>query len=221
MSTSVKIYCSTCGNNTTISLRRYNRSKKRCYKNSYCSKLCQNKGQETKKEVTCLNCKSLFLKWVNQIKRLSNHFCSSSCSATYNNKHKKYGIRRSKLEVWLENQLTNLYLDLKFCFNQKDTINSELDIYIPSLKLAFELNGIFHYEPIYGQEKLDKIQNNDHCKFQACSEAGISLCIIDTSQQKYFKPATSQKYLDIIIGIIDDIGEQEGSRTLNPKGTSF
>jgi len=72
------------------------------------------------------------------------------------------------------------------------------------LKLAFELNGIFHYEPIYGPKKLSSIQNNDHRKFQACAEAGISLCIIDTSGQTYFKESTSQKYLDIIISIVRD-----------------
>ena len=89
-------------------------------------------------------------------------------------------------------------------FNGKDTINSELDIYIPSLKLAFELNGIFHYEPIYGKDKLQSIKNNDTRKFQACIEKGISLCIVDSSQQKRFSPKSSQKYLDIIVNIIED-----------------
>jgi len=49
-----------------------------------------------------------------------------------------------------------LYPDLVIHFNKKDAINSELDIYIPSLKLAFELNGIFHYEPIFGKENFLK-----------------------------------------------------------------
>ena len=88
-------------------------------------------------------------------------------------------------------------------FNRKDAIGSELDIYIPSLKLAFELNGIFHYEPIYGDKKLNETQANDGNKFQACQAAGISLCVIDTSGQKYFKPASSQRFLDIITQIIE------------------
>ena len=79
------------------------------------------------------------------------------------------------------------YPNLEIHYNRKDAINSELDIYIPELELAFELNGIFHYEPIYGAEKLQQIQNNDDRKFQACLEKGISLCIIDTSSLKYFK----------------------------------
>ena len=70
--------------------------------------------------------------------------------------------------------------------------------------MAFELNGIFHYEPIYGNDKLTKIQENDVSKSKACHEHKIDLCIIDTSQQKYVKPSTSQKYLIIIINIINE-----------------
>ncbi|MFA5207300.1 MAG: hypothetical protein WC428_01435 [Candidatus Paceibacterota bacterium] len=168
----------------------------------YCSKTCKSIGRTTKKEVVCINCGTLFYKIPSQIHK--NNFCSNSCAATYNNKHKTNGNRRSKLERFLEDQLKLLYPELKILFNHKDAINSELDIYIPSLKLAFELNGVFHYEPIYGQDKLNQIQNNDNRKFQACIEKDINLCIIDTSKQKYFKIETSQKYLDIIINIIKE-----------------
>jgi len=156
-------------------------------------------------QVQCKQCDKKFMRQPGQIKqsKSGNQFCSSSCAATYNNTHKTTGTRRSKLEKYLEEQLVILYPKLEIHFNRKDTINSELDIYIPSLKLAFELNGIFHYEPIHGQKKLAQIQNNDHRKFQACSEKNIGLCIIDSSKLKYFKPKNAQKYLDIIIKIIN------------------
>ena len=104
----------------------------------------------------------------------------------------------SKLERWLQEQLPKLYPDLEFHFNRTDAINGELDIYIPGLKLAFELNGIFHYEPIYGPEKLDKMQTNDARKFQACLERGIELCIVDVSRMIHFKEKGALKYLDVI-----------------------
>lgn len=129
-------------------------------------------------------------------------YCSRSCAATYNNTHKTVGIRRSKLEAYIEEQLIVLYPDLEIHFNRKDTINSELDIYIPSLKLAVELNGIFHYEPIFSLEQLTRSQNNDQRKMQACIERGIELCVIDTSHQTYFKPASSMQFLDIIVNLI-------------------
>ena len=104
----------------------------------------------------------------------------------------------------METKLTELYPNLDIQYNLKEAINSELDIYIPSLKLAFELNGIYHYEPIHGTERLMKIQNNDNNKFQKCIENGISLCIIDTSSLKYFKEQASIKYLNLIKTIIDE-----------------
>lgn len=167
---------------------------------------CSDKCTITKKKVNCTNCNIEFLKIDSQIKdsKSGNHFCSKSCSATYNNKHKKYGTRRSKLEIWLEEQLTFLYPNLEIHYNQKSAIESELDIYIPSLNIAFELNGIFHYEPIYGVDKLNKIQDNDISKSKACFDAKIDLCIIDTSKEKYFKTSWAEKYLNIITNIIKE-----------------
>jgi hypothetical protein len=170
----------------------------------FCSIKCMNDSRINKTLVNCTNCNFEFEKLPSQIKKSVNHFCSKSCSASYNNKNKTTGNRRSKLEVWLEEQLSQLYLDLPMDFNKKSAIGSELDIYIPSLNLAFELNGIFHYEPIYGINKLDQIQLNDKSKSLACHKAKIDLCIIDTSGQINFKSSTSQKYLDIIINIINE-----------------
>lgn len=173
----------------------------------YCCNKCKYKHCKVK--VRCTGCNKEIIKRKTEIKKSKsgNSFCSRSCSTTYNNKNKTNGTRRSKLEKYIEEQLTILYPNLEIIFNDKETISSELDIYIPSLKLAFELNGIFHYEPIYGEDKLNQIQNNDERKFQLCLKHGIELCIIDTSNQKYFKPKTSNKYLDIIIRIIKIKGD--------------
>lgn len=170
----------------------------------YCSNQCLANSKKKEKSLNCTQCKIQFNKKLSDIKKSKNHFCSRSCSTTYNNKHKKFGTRRSKLEIWLEEQLTLLYPNLDIHFNRKDTIGSELDIYIPSLNLAIELNGIFHYEPIYGNDKLHKIQENDISKSKACHDLKIDLCIIDTSGQTYVKPKTSQKYLNIIINIFKE-----------------
>lgn len=168
----------------------------------YCSRKCFGEQKITKKKVLCKQCNKEFKKVNSHIKRTKNNFCSKSCAATYNNTHKTTGTRRSKLEKWLEEQLNILYPKLTIKYNSKEEINSELDIYIPSLNLAFELNGIFHYEPIYGVEKLASIQNNDNRKFQACLEQQIELVIIDNSSMNYFKENKAKKYLNIIQEIL-------------------
>lgn len=165
----------------------------------FCSSQCKN----NKQPIPCTNCSSPVMRPPRELKRAKNTFCSRSCNTTYNNKNKITGNRRSKLEIWIEGQLRLLYPNVQFLFNDKTTIGSELDIYIPSLNIAFELNGIFHYEPIYGIDKLGQIQSNDISKTKACHDAKIDLCIIDTSLQSYVKPSTSKKYLDMIINIIE------------------
>lgn len=171
----------------------------------YCSKKCQSKGNVTKKILNCVQCNKEFEKFPAEIKKSisGNNFCSRSCATTYNNTHKTTGYRRSKLEVYLEEKLLQLYPDQIILFNEKEAINSELDIHFVEHNIAFELNGIFHYEPIYGQNKLNQIQNNDNRKFQACLEKGIELCIIDASSLTYFKEQNCKKYLDIITNILD------------------
>lgn len=186
------------------------RTKRQIQRNSskglpkFCTKDCLYKSKDNKIETTCINCGKIIKKQKSQIKKTSNNFCSQSCAASYNNTHKTKGTRRSKLEQYLEHKLIETYPSLEIIFNDKMAINSELDIYIPSLKLAFELNGIFHYEPIFGESKLNSIQQNDSNKFQKCQENDISLCVIDTSSQKYFKEQSSNKFFNIIKDIIDD-----------------
>lgn len=202
------LICDYCKNPFIISKQNWilKRSmKKRKGQNHYCSTKCRlnARGHSFSPVVECAQCGRQVKRSNKDVQRAKNNFCSSSCNASYQNIHKTHGTRRSKLEVWLEEQLPSLFPSLDFCFNRKDAINSELDIYIPSLNLAFELNGIFHYEPIYGADKLCQIQNNDGRKFQACLEKGIELCIIDSSKLSYFKPANAQKYLDIIAEIIN------------------
>ena len=203
------LICSNCGTS-------YQKTARECYANRvknckpYCSYDCFNLSRSSKK-YNCLLCNFEFTRYPSDVKNSKNLFCSKSCAASYNNTHKTKGNRRSKLEIYLESELIKLYPKLDFKFNSKTTINSELDIYIPSLKLAFELNGIYHYEPIHGKDKLQQIQNNDNRKFQACLENNIELCIIDTSGLKYFKPDNAKKYLDIIVNIINSKSDSESN----------
>jgi len=173
--------------------------------NRFCSKQCFGKNSKKEISLECSNCKKEVFKKRSQIKRSKsgNVFCSSSCAATFNNKNKTTGTRRSKIEIWIENELKKEY-KFEIIFNGKEVINSELDIYIPSLNIAFELNGIFHYNAIYGKDKLDNIKNNDNKKIKSCLEKKIELYVIDITGSKSFKPERDIKYLDIIKDIINE-----------------
>ena len=195
----VPLTCEQC-EETFYRTKHYIQTKqKNCKKGAcFCSKSCRALSDKKAQIVICLNCNTQFEKTLAQINKFPNHFCCHSCATTYNNKHKTYGTRRSKLEVYLEEQIETHYSKLNCQYNKKDAIGSELDFYFPTLKLAIELNGIFHYEPIYGQDKLDKIQNNDQQKFLACYKADIELCVIDSSQCKYLTQKIKGEYWDII-----------------------
>ena len=185
--------------------------KKRC-KNLFCSTKCSHgyRVNNAKTEKQCINCGTVFSSRLKENRK----FCSQSCAASYNNKNKVTGNRRSKLEQYIEEQLRITFPDLEILFNSKEAIGSELDIFIPQLSLAFELNGIFHYEPIFGNKKLESINNNDKNKMIECAKHDIDLCIIDTTSQKYFKIGTSEKFLKIITEII--ISRSGETRTPTP-----
>ena len=198
-----------CCLNCSSSFKKKNSEIKRS-PNHYCSLECRYQKQITKQKVTCKECGHSFLKRKSDVEKTTNDFCSHSCNATYHNKNRTYGMRVSKLEVWISEQLTSLYPNLEVQYNRRDTIKSELDIYIPSLELAFEINGIFHYEPIFGESTLKQIQKNDSKKSKKCKDLGITLYHIDTTSQKNFSPESSYKFLDTII---QKINERRGLRS--------
>lgn len=172
----------------------------------YCGNSCRSATLFNGNLYKCGQCNSPIYRTPRAFKtsKSGKFFCNHSCSTKYQNAHKTYGGKRSKLEIYLEKELTNKYPLLKFDFNKNNEINSELDIFIPSLRFAVELNGPTHYEPIYSEEKLKRIKNNDGRKMQACLEKQIELCVIDTSQMKNFKEHKGKMILQIITAIIDN-----------------
>jgi len=144
----------------------------------YCSRQCCDKSRITQVSCECAWCRNKFFKRKSDL-RSKNHFCNNSCAAKYNNAHKKKGIRRSKLEIYIEKQIKNKYKTLEVKYNEiHNDVGLELDFYFPSLKFAIEINGIFHYKPIYGLKKFISIQNNDKLKKTLCQEKSINLYIL-------------------------------------------
>lgn len=205
MSEKVKHICEICGNVFFVRQSLMNHYLKKGIPNRrFCSKKCKDVSQTTSTDVNCSYCgKDINVRSCCLTKSKTKRFyCSKSCAATYNNTHKITGNRRSKLEIFLQKQLTLLYPNLKIEYNKTNAINSELDIYISSLKLAFEINGIYHFKPIHGPELLKKIVDYDNRKLQACSDQGIDLCVVDSSKMAHFSEKASKEYLEVISNAI-------------------
>lgn len=108
------------------------------------------------------------------------------------------------MELFIQEQIRLDYPDLYVIYNDRSLIGSELDIYIPSIRLAIELNGIVHYEPIYGPDKFERIKDNDKQKLIRCYEIGVELAVIDTSSINKTTRVSSLPFYNIVKGLIDN-----------------
>jgi len=69
--------------------------------------------------------------------------------------------------------LNYIHPDLSFSSTDR---NMELDIYIPSLSLAIEYQGMQHFQPVgYVYSTKDEIQERDKDKKRGCEKFGITL----------------------------------------------
>ena len=150
----------------------------------FCSSKCSHIASSRKGTVIlpCMNCGVIVVKLANQYKKCKNTFCSRSCAGFYNAKHKKTGVRRSKLEKLLEKHIKKD--SYKVICNDRTVIGIELDFYFPDYSLAVELNGPLHYKPIYGEKKLLRIKQLDKERRKLCKAAGIKLLVFDVSQDR-------------------------------------
>ena len=113
-------------------------------------------------------------------------FCSGTCRNIHNNK--LINGSRSKAEDILYQRLIEEFPTLQIIRNDRNTLNGlEIDIFIPSLKIGIEWNGIFHYKDVHNNGKLQIIQEKDNLKKQICLEKGIELLVIQdlTSNKKF------------------------------------
>lgn len=114
LSEKLPLKCEYCGRIFYATKSSINRvPKTNSIRNKFCSHKCSDKSRTLYRILKCLNC-GIDTKVTNSnIKRskTGKFFCNRSCAAYYNNAHKTKGCSRSKLEIWLEQQLKELYSD--------------------------------------------------------------------------------------------------------------
>ena len=83
----------------------------------------------------------------------------------------KCGMLYSHYEVELGDFISDIIGEENIIRNDRDTLNGiELDIHIPSMKLAFEFNGLYWHSELNGKDKWYHIN-----KLNECNKKGIKL----------------------------------------------
>ncbi len=163
----------------------------------YCSKECKKLSTKPYRR-TCNHCNISYRAF-----KSFSKFCSGSCRSKslglHEHAHNKSGLSRSKIELYIEKKLMEDFPELEIKFNDKRTIGSELDIYFPTLKLGIELNGIFHYIPVYGQDVLTKTQNRDSQKLKKCNDLNINLITINLGNCGFTKSYAGRIYNELLM----------------------
>lgn len=113
----------------------------------------------------------------------------------------------SKLEKFLFNKL--LQDGYKTEFHKEQTLLNtklQIDIFLPSLDVAIEVDGPSHYEPVWGEDVLKRNQSYDKKKTGLI--LGKGLVLIRVKQMKDFSPSRGAVLYDQIKNILNQIQNQ-------------
>jgi hypothetical protein len=98
---------------------------------------------------------------VSQRESSRRKYCSGTCRNLATNPSRNGSV--SKAESLLCDLLETSGYSIDR--NRRDILSGlEIDIWIPSLQISIEYNGIHHLKPIHGEETLRKIQAKDSLK---------------------------------------------------------
>lgn len=203
----ITIKCFLCGKQ--IEKRKYE-----VLERNFCSRKCTatHYGQLNKKpkqirnpkpiipliHKKCSLCDSELLRSWRDVRnsKTKTFFCNKSCKTKYLHKFQIKHKCRSKAETYLCNLIKTEFPNFEIQENVRTILSGslEIDIFLPSKKLAIELNGPVHFFPIWGQETLEKVQNKDLRKQIEIQKLGLNLLVVDISRLNSTKK--TEKFLD-------------------------
>lgn len=110
--------------------------------------------------------------------------------------------RHSRQELDVLGILNNIFEDSEVILVDREVLNGkELDIYIPSKKLAFEINGTYWHSSIYKNDEYHK------AKTMKCREKGIRL--IHLFEYEWNNNEMHDKLVNHILNVCDDTNKAQ------------
>jgi hypothetical protein len=113
----------------------------------------------------------------------------------------------SKLEHFVVSELINRGFQVEF-HKEQSLLNEKvhLDIWLPKLNTAVEIDGPTHFEPIWGEEHLKKTQKTDNIKDGLLLNAGC--CIVRLRQKKNLSKTYGLRLVSDLVEILNKIGNK-------------
>ena len=172
------------------------------------------RSEETKQKIgmsVLQNWQNMDEKQLKQIKKKQKQIWESkseeektNLKQAANNAIRESSKAGSKLEKFLLSGLIDNNIDTKFHYEQT-LVNTRLqiDLYIPSINLAIEVDGPSHFDPVWGQETLQKTKTYDDKKQGLIIGKGMKLVRI--RQKMDFSMSRSRLILDKLLFLVDKI----------------
>lgn len=108
----------------------------------------------------------------------------------------------SKLEKFIHKKLLSLGYQVQFHKEQSlVTTKLQIDLFLPTINTAIEVDGPSHFEPVWGKDSLSRNINYDQKKEGLITGKGWHL--IRIKQLKDFSPTRAELIVEKLISILD------------------
>lgn len=119
----------------------------------------------------------------------------------------------SKLEKFIHKQLLSLGYQVQFHKEQSlVTTKLQIDIFLPTINTAIEVDGPSHFEPVWGEQSLKRNIGYDQKKEGLITGKGWHL--IRIKQLKDYSPARAKQVVDRLIPILKNLTTEKTPQKL-------
>lgn len=182
-----KAACDHCGVAFPLTSAQKWKIKNSLNKQHFCSRRCRGLASRRRITQACGICGEEVERPMSEFRksRSGRVFCSPQCGTIWSNYQGKKFNRPSQLESRIIESLWKDFPGLEIDANQNRRMGAELDIYLPQLNLAIEINGPHHYMPLRNSmSKLIATIKNDLRKIRMAKEADIKLYVLNSSHDR-------------------------------------